>query len=117
MWAKQPALSCAPLAPHPLVFSGERVADKLARVGAQARPPRRPPVPASAPLRPPSPPPTRLQPASNHLQPASTRLHAAAGMVGLALACTEGDGVGQQISDVFLGGSEAGELLRAEPEP
>ena len=48
---------------------------------------------------------------------ASTRLHAAAGMVGLALACTEGDGVGQQISDVFLGGSEAGELLRAEPEP
>ena len=46
-----------------------------------------------------------------------TRLYSAAGMVGLALACTEGDGVGQQISDVFLGGSEAGELLRAEPEP
>ena len=79
VWAKQPALSCAPLAPHPLVFSGERVADKLARVGAQARPPLRPPVPASAPLRPPphssvpasvplrppSHPPTRLQPASS----------------------------------------------------
>jgi len=26
-------------------------------------------------------------------------------MVGLALACTEGDGVGQAISEVFLGGS------------
>ena len=46
-----------------------------------------------------------------------TRLYSAAGMVGLALACTEGDGVGQQISDVFLGGSEAGERLRSEPQP
>ena len=35
-------------------------------------------------------------------------------MIGLALACTEGDGVGQQISEVFLGGSEGGELLRSE---
>jgi len=37
VWAKQPPLSCAPLEPHPLGFSGERVADKLARVGAQVR--------------------------------------------------------------------------------
>ena len=41
-------------------------------------------------------------------------LASAAGMVGLVLACTEGDGVGKRISDVFLGGSEAGELLRSE---
>ena len=41
-------------------------------------------------------------------------LASAAGMVGLVLACTEGDGVGKRISDVFLGSSEAGELLRSE---
>ena len=37
VWAKQPPLSCSPLEPHPLGFSGERVADKLARVGTQVR--------------------------------------------------------------------------------
>jgi hypothetical protein len=40
---------------------------------------------------------------STRLDP--TRLYSTAGMVGLALACTEGDGVGQAISEVFLGGS------------
>ena len=35
VWTKQPPLSCSPLEPHPLDFSGERVADKLARVGSQ----------------------------------------------------------------------------------
>lgn len=33
IWKKQPLVSCNPVKPHPLEFSGERVADKLLRVG------------------------------------------------------------------------------------
>ena len=34
VWTKQPPVSCQPVKPHPLSCSGERVADKLVRVGA-----------------------------------------------------------------------------------
>ena len=37
VWTKQPPIACSPLEAHPLAYSGERVADKLARVGTRVR--------------------------------------------------------------------------------